>query len=86
VVLRGSRREELVLRDEIAELVAARRGTLHELVGPRARVDLEGVLARHLPGRDVYVCGPDGFTAAVTATARAAGLPDDRIHHESFAF
>ncbi len=86
VVLRASRREDLVLRDEIAELVAARRGTLRELVGPRERVDLDGVLARELPGRDVYVCGPDGFTAAVTAAARAAGLPDERIHHESFAF
>jgi ferredoxin-NADP reductase len=86
VVLRASRREELILRDEIAELVAARRGTLHELIGPRERVDLDAVLAREVRDRDVYVCGPDGFTAAITASARGAGVPDERIHHESFAF
>jgi ferredoxin-NADP reductase len=86
VVLRASRREELVLRDEIAELVAARGGILRELVGPRERVDLDAVIARDLRGRDLYVCGPEGFTASVTAGARAAGVPDDHIHHESFAF
>ena len=86
VVLRASNRADLVLRDEIAELVARRGGVLRELVGPREHVDLDAVLARHLRGRDVYVCGPDGFTSAVTASARAAGVPGDRIHHESFAF
>jgi predicted ferric reductase len=86
VALRASRREELVLRDEIAELVARRGGVLRELIGPRERVDLAASLAPHLRDRDVYVCGPNGFTATVTATARAAGVPVDRIHHESFAF
>jgi predicted ferric reductase len=86
VVLRASRREDLVLREEIAELVARRGGVLRELVGPRERVDLAASLAHHLRDRDVYVCGPAGFTTAVAATARAAGVPDDRIHHESFAF
>jgi predicted ferric reductase len=86
VVLRASHRADLVLRDEIAELVARRGGVLRELVGPREHVDLDAVLARHLRDRDVYVCGPGGFTSAVTASARAAGVPDDRIHHESFAF
>jgi len=86
VVLRASRREELVLRDEICQLVARRGGVLRELVGPRERVDLGAGLAPHLRDRDVYVCGPGGFTSAVTATARAAGVSDDRIHHESFAF
>jgi predicted ferric reductase len=85
VVLRASRSEELVLRGEIAGLVARRGGVLRELVGPRERVDLAAALAPHLRG-DVYVCGPGGFTSAVTAIARAAGVPDDRIHHESFAF
>jgi ferredoxin-NADP reductase/DMSO/TMAO reductase YedYZ heme-binding membrane subunit len=89
VLLRGSRREDLVLRDEIASLVNARGGRLHELVGPREHVRLDaGVLARLAPGladRDVYVSGPDGFTAAITSAAREAGVRADRIHHESFA-
>ena len=39
-------------------------------------------LARH----DVYLCGPDGMTAAATTALRAAGVPRRQIHHESFAF
>jgi ferredoxin-NADP reductase/DMSO/TMAO reductase YedYZ heme-binding membrane subunit len=89
VLLRGSRREDLVLRDEIAELVAARGGRLRELVGPRERVRLDAAaltaLAPGLADRDVYVCGPDGFTSAFIAAVRAAGVPAARIHHESFA-
>jgi ferredoxin-NADP reductase/DMSO/TMAO reductase YedYZ heme-binding membrane subunit len=89
VLLRGSKREDLVLRDEIAALVATRGGRLHELVGPRERVRLDAralaTLAPSLRERDVYICGPDGFTAALAAAAREAGVRPDRIHHESFA-
>ncbi|MCX6363511.1 MAG: ferric reductase-like transmembrane domain-containing protein, partial [Actinobacteria bacterium] len=35
-ILRGARRLDLVLRDEITQLVSARGGRLHEVVGPRA--------------------------------------------------
>jgi predicted ferric reductase len=89
VLLRGSARGDLVLRDEIAELVVARGGRLHELVGPREHVHLDAhalaMLAPALRERDVYICGPDGFTAALIAAAREAGVRPDRIHHESFA-
>jgi ferredoxin-NADP reductase len=37
-----------------------------------------------LPGHDVYVCGPHGFARDVYEALRAAGVPDRRIHHESF--
>jgi ferredoxin-NADP reductase/DMSO/TMAO reductase YedYZ heme-binding membrane subunit len=90
VILRGSAREELVLREEIAELVRRRGGRLHELVGPREEVRLDArrlaALVPQLADRDVYVCGPDGFTAVVLAAARDAGVPAARLHHESFAF
>jgi len=88
VILRGSRREDLVLRDEIAHLVRSRGGRLHELVGPRDQVRLDAArLAALAPGlheRDVYICGPDGFTEAIAATATDAGVAPDRIHYESF--
>ncbi|MFJ2831116.1 ferric reductase-like transmembrane domain-containing protein [Streptomyces sp. NPDC087263] len=35
-------------------------------------------------GHDVYVCGPDAFARDVYRALRAAGVPDRRIHHESF--
>jgi ferredoxin-NADP reductase len=90
VILRGSTREDLVLRDEVAAQVNRRHGRLHELVGPRERVRLDAAtlraLAPDVAGRDVFVCGPDGFTAALYTAARDAGVPAARIHHESFAF
>jgi ferredoxin-NADP reductase len=86
VILRASRREDLVLQDEVADLVRRRGGRLHVLVGSRGSVVLDlASLAPGLTDRDVYVCGPDGFSEVIAAAARAAGVPADRIHHESFA-
>jgi predicted ferric reductase len=89
VLLRASRPEDLVLGAEVRELVRQRRGTIHELVGPRAEAVLDEVsLPRLVPDlnyRDVYVCGPEGFVAAIVALARNLGVPDDAIHHEAFA-
>jgi ferredoxin-NADP reductase len=36
--------------------------------------------------RDVYICGPDGFSAAVERAARASGTPRAQVHREAFAF
>ena len=86
----GSRPEDLVLRDEIAEHVARRGGRLHELVGPRERVRLDAraldALVPDIARRDVYVCGPEPFQDALVAAAARAGVPATRLHHESFAF
>jgi predicted ferric reductase len=86
-VLRASRREDLLLHGEIAEDVGARDGRLHEIVGPREAVSVRASLRRLVPDlaeRDVYVCGPDGFTAEVVDAARQSGVPGSRIHRESF--
>lgn len=89
VVLRAATEEDLVLRKEISQLVRARRGTLHELVGSRQQASLTGqVLARLVPDlgqRDVYVCGPEGFVASTVDLVRDLGVPDEAIHHEAFA-
>ena len=36
--------------------------------------------------RDVYVCGPEPWADDVRRAAAAAGLPDDRLHIESFGW
>jgi len=36
--------------------------------------------------RDVYVCGPEHWTDLVRSTLTAAGLPEDRLHLETFAW
>ncbi|WCB96316.1 Flavohemoprotein [Baekduia alba] len=89
VVLRGSRAEDLVLRDEVAKHVRRRGGRVHELIGSRAEVTLDAPALRRLvpdiARRDVYLCGPAGFAELVGDAARAAGVPSGRIHHESFS-
>jgi ferredoxin-NADP reductase len=89
VLLRARRPEDLVLDAEVRELVRQRRGTIHELTGPRAQagIDADSLprLVRDLDQRDVYVCGPEGFVAAIVALARNLGVPEDAIHHEAFA-
>ncbi|GAA3835031.1 ferredoxin reductase family protein [Streptomyces chiangmaiensis] len=37
-----------------------------------------------LTGHDVYLCGPPAFAEAMYEALCAAGVPDRRIHHESF--
>ena len=36
--------------------------------------------------RDVYVCGPEGWTASVSRTLTRLGVPEDNIHTETFAW
>lgn len=54
--------------------------------GRRGRVDdaliAEAVADARAPR--VYACGPDAFVAAALAGARAAGVPEDRLHHEAW--
>jgi ferredoxin-NADP reductase len=90
VVLRASTTEDLVLEHEVADLVQRRGGRLHRLVGPRSAIQLDaaalGDLVPDVADRDVYICGPEGFSTAVEHAARAAGTPPARVHHEAFAF
>jgi ferredoxin-NADP reductase len=91
LVYRATDRAGLVLTEELARIAAARGAALHYLVGSRR--DLAGdpltTLSRLVPGlaaHDVYLCGPEGMTAAATAALRRAGVPRRHIHHESFDF
>ena len=90
MLVRASTPADLVLRDEISELVEARGGRLHELVGSRTEVALDPrSLQRLVPDlgrREVYVCGPDGFNDLIRRAARAAGVHRNRFHVEAFGF
>jgi ferredoxin-NADP reductase len=59
-------------------------------VGPRddVRLDRDALLSLvpDVAERDVFVCGPDGFTARTITAAREAGAALERVHHERFAF
>ncbi|MFI7502199.1 ferric reductase-like transmembrane domain-containing protein [Streptomyces sp. NPDC049687] len=90
VLYRARTAEDLALGAEL-EAIAHWRGArvLYALNGPRGqRPDLSaGSLRTAVPdlaGHDVYVCGPHGFARDVYEALHAAGVPDRRIHHESF--
>jgi len=90
VVLRASRHEDVVFHNEMRALVEARGGQLHVLVGSRHRFRFDSANLRRLvpdiTRRDIYLCGPSGMVDGVVAAASAAGVPDERIHVESFTF
>ncbi len=90
VVLRAPTREDVILHAEMEELVSERAGRLHLLVGSRHQVRLDhrllGRLVPDIAQRDVYVCGPEGFTDRILGAARRLGVGAGAIHTESFAF
>src|SRR3954447_1496846 len=88
VVNRAHSSAELLLSDELEHETRRRGGRLIELAGPRARAPLDAAaLGRQIPDlttRDAFVCGPEGFTAAVARELRTAGV--EHVHFESFTF
>jgi predicted ferric reductase len=90
MLVRARTVEELPLRDELRHIMTARGGECHELIGSRSSVPMSAQalseLVTDIAERDVFICGPTGFTASVCEAARALGIPAERIHHETFAF
>ncbi|MET8581957.1 ferredoxin reductase family protein [Streptomyces collinus] len=90
LLYRARSAEDLALGGELEAIARWRGGrVLYALNGPRGeRPDLTaGSLRATFPGlagHDVYLCGPHGFARDVYEALRAAGVPDRRIHHESF--
>jgi predicted ferric reductase len=90
VIVRAAAENQLVLRDEVAELVRHRKGTLHEVVGSRRQISMSGPsllqLVPDLLLRDLYTCGPPGLVEDVVAAARSVGVPEHAIHYEIFSW
>ena len=93
LIYRASSEQDIVFRDELDAIAAARGATVHYVVGSRAELGGDPLSPRVLrslaPGLDqqeVYVCGPDGMTSAAVEALRAAGVPKRSIHRESFEF
>lgn len=100
LIYRARHAHEVAFLGEI-EWLAERRGVrLVPLIGPRAQpgswlpaeyADYTGaealrVLAPDIATHDLYVCGPDPWTDAVHAAARAAGVPAAQLHRERFGW
>ncbi|MGW7364074.1 ferredoxin reductase family protein [Streptomyces sp. NPDC054841] len=92
LLYRARTAEELALRDELEAIADARGAQLLYAVnrsdGRRPTITAK-MLRRILPDidrHDVYLCGPPGLAEESYGALREAGVPDRRIHHESFEF
>ncbi len=90
MLARAHDEQSLALRGELHQLIKRHRGRMHEVFGARERVQLDArALRRMIPDvahRDIFICGPDGFTALILSAIRDLGVPEEHIHHEAFAF
>jgi predicted ferric reductase len=90
LVYRVAQRDTAPLREELEALVTERGWRMHYLQGSRHHHPLTAeYLSRLVPGlaaSDVFVCGPTSFTDRIVESVRAAGVPDERVHHEAFSF
>lgn len=90
VVIRASRPDAVLFRDELQSLVEMRGGRFLELIGSRHKHPMDRRQLRRLvpdiAERDVYVCGPEGLSRTVVAAARVLGVPEKGIHCEQFSF
>ena len=92
VVFRVSRRQDLVLREELDYLAAKSAGLIriHYLIGPRSQhpmdLDFLTALIPSFAQSEIYICGPTPLVDTVRQAAKAAGIPKQRFHDEAFAF
>jgi 3-phenylpropionate/trans-cinnamate dioxygenase ferredoxin reductase subunit len=96
LLLVGARnKNDLIMRDEIAELRSRLALTVVEVVdapppgwtGESGRIDadlLDRVLPRRARHLDFYVCGPPAMVVAVGRLLRERGISPRRIHTEQF--
>ena len=92
VIYRASRKEDLVLKDELDYLQYHSNGSIrvHYLVGSRKEHPIDAKALKALVPRiadaDIYICGPGPLVEAVKAAADDLGVPKNRFHDEAFAF
>lgn len=88
VIVRASRREDVLFHDELEKLVQRCGGRLELLVGSRQKVRLDAARLNQLVPdarvRDVFICGPDGLVDDWRSALKGVGVPMRHIHSESF--
>jgi predicted ferric reductase len=85
--------EDLIFRDELERLAAARGSALFFAVGDHRAPESAALLSPEhllslipdLADRDVYLCGPVGMMKAVRQSLRRAGVPPGQVRTERFA-
>ena len=92
VFYRVSKKEELILKDELDYLVENSNGMtrVHYMVGSRKEfpmtADFLKSFAPRIADSDIYICGPEALVETVRHAAEELGVPKNRFHDEDFAF
>ena len=92
VIVRVSRSEDLILREELDYLAAQSDGSIriHYLIGSRKIHPMNAksitALVPRFADSDIYICGPAPLVNAVRDAAHEVGVPKNRFHDEAFAF
>jgi predicted ferric reductase len=92
VFYRVSKKEELILKDELDYLVENSNGMtrVHYMVGSRKEfpmtADFLKAYAPRIADSDIYICGPEALVETVRNAAEELGVPKNRFHDEDFAF
>jgi predicted ferric reductase len=92
VIYRASRKEDLVLKEELDYLEYHSNGSIrvHYLVGSRKDhpmgADALKKLVPAIADADIYICGPGPLVETVKQAVEDLGVPKNRFHDEAFAF
>ena len=91
VIYRARREADVLFRAELDALADRRGAALHYVVGERANGTLLSpehlrALVPDIAERDVFVCGPEGMTAATRASLGGAGVAPGQILTEGFGW
>jgi ferredoxin-NADP reductase len=92
LIYRASKKEDLVLKEELDYLQYHSNGSIrvHYLIGSRKEHPMDSkslkALVPSFADSDIYICGPGPLVEAVKAAADDLGVPKNRFHDEAFAF
>jgi predicted ferric reductase len=92
VLYRAISETDVIFREELDRIAAARRATVHYVLGDHRGDGAELLSPSHLKElvpdieeRDVFLCGPPAMTDALEHNVRGARVPRRHIHTERFA-
>jgi ferredoxin-NADP reductase/DMSO/TMAO reductase YedYZ heme-binding membrane subunit len=93
LLYRASHPRDVVFSRELDAIAADRNASLHYLIGSRGQLGYDPLAPENLQQMvpalhryEAYVCGPPGMTQTAVDSLRALGIPQRRIHRESFDF
>ena len=94
LLYRASSWDKVLFKQELDQLIAARGGIIHYVIGRRGKEVSPNPFASRfllsavpdLRERDIFVCGPREMVDAVTNSLRTLKISTKQIHVERFAF